>query len=226
MNTNEKTFTSAQRPIVAELCETHGLEASQISFDGDSIVPIFDYEAVSALSLKLTDIQTLDCEITNRNQKHRTTAVASCTTILPDGRTRIVEDSAAIGEIVAGKTLTTIREADGVAQNRASRRGIRSVGINLWNAHKAFVASGKPQAGTFDEDPRILQVKEIHKIADNLGYSREEYEQLIASGYDGRTSTSDLNDIERQNFLRLLRSLERIHNAKQKAADETTKVAA
>jgi len=227
MSTKEKTLTPTQSAIVSELTSVHGLDESQISFDGNSETPIFDYEAVCALSLKLTDIASIECKMlepTVSDNPHGFTPTrisnCECTVTLPDGRTRKCVDSAQLGETAGGFVFGTPREADGLAQNRAVRRGIRSVGINLYNAHKAFMASGKTQAGTLDEDPRLSQLKEIHKIADKLGYTRREYEELLASGYDGRISTNDLNDIERQNFLRLLRSLERIQDNRNLASIE------
>lgn len=218
-----RTFSPDQKAIVDELCQVHSdlnIEPSQISFDGDSLTPIFDYEANSALSVKLTDIKTLDCEITNRDKANRVESVAACTVILPDGRSRTVEDSAMIGEQIApGVKIETIRDADGVAQNRASRRGIRSVGVNIWNAHKAFLKTGEVAAGSTEEDPRARLVKQIHALSDELGLSKEEYQELMAAGY-GRSSSTDLNELELVSFARLLRSMKRIQVSRQANADE------
>lgn len=217
MNTqNTKTFTSDQLAIVNELCSVHGLDPSQISFEGEALNPIFDYEAVCALSLKLTDIKSIDCEVKRTDPMRHTLSIAVCTVVLPDGRTRTVEDSAELGEKLGnGETIETQRDADNMAQNRAVRRGIRSVGVNLWNAHKAFMKTGEPTSGTTNFDPRKKLNDEIHALAAELGFTKEQYQDLLASGYDGRTSTLDLNDIERQNFARLLRSLRRVQKSRE-----------
>jgi len=218
MNTQPKTFTPDQRQIVNELCTTHGLAPEQISFDGDALNPIFDYEAACALSLKLTDIASIETKVKDRDPMRHQQAVAVCTVTLPDGRTRTVEDSAEIGEEYApGLSIETRRDADGMAQNRAVRRGIRSVGINLYNAHKAFMQTGEATPGSTDIDPRTTLVKEVHALAgpNELDYTRDEYEELIAAGYDGRTSTTDLTDKELENFAKLLRSLRRVQRSRQ-----------
>lgn len=217
MNDSTKIlFTKDQAAIVEELCRSHDLEPTQISFEGSELNPIFDYEAVCALSLKLTDIRAIDCEIKTIDPMRHLTSVAACTVILPDGRTRTVEESADIGEEINGRTLETKRDADGLAQNRAVRRGIRSVGINLFKAHKAWLSSGEPSAGTTDFDPRAVLVREIHALADEIGYSKHEYRELVASAFDGRTSTTELTEPELQYFVQILR-LARLAVKKQAA---------
>src|SRR5688572_26727066 len=115
MNTKHKTYTQDQLQIVNELCSVHGLDPSQISFEGDALNPIFDYEAVCALSLKLTDIKTIDCEI--KASENIIRSVGVCTVILMDGRSRTVEDSAEIGELLGnGEKIESRRDADGIAQ--------------------------------------------------------------------------------------------------------------
>jgi hypothetical protein len=117
-NTNSHTGISRQQDIVRELCETHGLDPSQISFDADGETPIFDYEAVCALSLKLTDINAIDCKIVGRHGfpvdgdgSYANVSTAECTVILPDGKSRTVQDSAFVGELIGPdmKVETTAR---------------------------------------------------------------------------------------------------------------------
>lgn len=207
MKHETRTFTQFQQPIVNELCETHGLSPEQISFDGDALIPIFDYEAVCALSLKLTDIKSIDCEIKPAAITIRSVAV--CTVILPDGRSRTVEDSAEIGEEIAGFTIQTRRDADGMAQNRAVRRGIRSVGVNLWNAHKLFKLTGEVAAGQ-PQHPRAANYREVHAYAAELEYivdgDDSVFRSYLAGLFDGRTSKDDLNDLELHQLLVNLRT--------------------
>ncbi|MEZ5421821.1 MAG: hypothetical protein R2682_01845 [Pyrinomonadaceae bacterium] len=218
MKHSTKTYTSDQAAIVQELCRSHDLEPEQISFDGSDLNPIFDYEAVCALSLKLTDIRAIDCEIKRVDPMQHLRSVAACTVILPDGRTRTVEESAEVGEEVNGRTLETKREADGIAQNRAVRRGIRSVGINLYKAHKTWLSNGEATPGTTDYDQRAAVIKQIHALSDELGFSKDEYRDLLAAGYGPRTSSSELDDFELHNFARTLRILRRVQHGRQAQA--------
>ncbi len=209
----KQQYTNAQLTLVQELCLMYGLMPDQISFEGNDITPIFDYEAVGCLSLKLTDIHTIACEISGRDDDG--TSTAKCTVTLPDGRSRIAEESAAIGEKLGnGVVIETAREADGIAQNRAVRRGIRSVGVNLYKSHLQFKEKGEITSGTMKADPRQPIYAEIHIRAAELDLivdgDKSKYEEHIAELYDGRTSAADLNDLELQGLLRSFRSLARL----------------
>lgn len=216
MNGN-RTLTNAQHQIVREIAEMHGLDPGQISFEGDDPTPIFDFEAVCLLSLKLTDIQDVTCEISERDFDSQI-VTARCSVRLPDGRTRVCEDSARLHEPFGdGGTIDSLRMADNVAQARAVRRGIRSVGINLWHAHKKFRDSGLVAEGHTRHDPRKPQYEEVHVLAGNLGLiepgSKERYKAFLAESYDGRTSAKDLDDAELQRLLISLRAMDRVRKA-------------
>lgn len=187
-----------QQLIIDELVRVHGLDPSQISFDGNDLTPIFDYEAVSTLTLKLTDIQDIECWIVDRSFNAGKASTAKCRITLPDGRTRTVEETVEVGEVVNGRTLETSRDTDGMAQNRAVRRGIRSVGINLWRAHQAFMRNGQIANGSTDADPRNTLYSEIHALAEKIGLivgqERSNYEAFIAEQFSGITSAKDLDD--------------------------------
>jgi hypothetical protein len=217
-NQSEKTYTPRQWTIIGELVQTHGLDASQISFDGDDDTPIFDYEAISYLSLALTDIQKLDTWISERNE-HDGFATAKCLVILPDGRERCVTENAHIGEpLPRGAKVEDIRTAEALARSRASRLGIRSVGVNLWLAHQKFVKNGETAEAHTRHSPRKPLYDEIHQLAENLELikngNRLDYEELIAAAYDGRRSSSVLDDIELSRFLTTLRAMDRIRRSR------------
>lgn len=225
--TNPK-YTERQMDLVQELCRTHGLQPDQISFEGTELQPIFDYEAVCALSLKLTDIESIDCRMLPPTAEPLPNGLgnirisnAECTVKLPDGRTRTCVDSAQLGETVAGVIFRTPREADGLAQNRAVRRGIRSVGINLYNAHRRFIETGSGTEGHLDHDPRKPVYAEIHMLATELDLitygDKTKYTEYIAENYGGRTSASDLDDLELRGLQTSFRSLARLRREKQAA---------
>jgi hypothetical protein len=219
-NNHQRPLTAAQSLLLSELHSHHRIEPDQVGFDGDDPTPIFDYTAISLLSLRLTDIKDIDCWISSRDlQEGRVTA--KCVVILPDGRSRSVEGSAAIGEEFADDGLIDSWQlAESVAQSRASRLGIRSVGINLMHAHRNFKATGKPTTGHTDHDPRKPYYDEIHQLAENLqlikGGEKSEYRLLLSSTFLGKESARDLDDAELQQFLTTLRALDRVRRSRGK----------
>lgn len=225
---SDKKLTAGQQQLVKELVAAHGLEPDQISFDGTESTPIFDYEAVNALSLKLTDITNIDTYISERGEGF---VKSRCLVELPDGRTRKIEESAYLGEPLGeGGMINDLRLAEQVAQARAVRRGIRSVGVNLFNAHKKYMETGETVSGHTDHDPRYPQYQEINVLAYKLGIKhrtkisgktveeREEYEKLLAQNFAGKTSAKDLDDLELQRFIIILRSFVRLQNSRQNSA--------
>lgn len=216
-----RKLTADQLKLVKEMCEAHGLDADQISFEGEEITPIFNFEALSALSVKLTDIQDIETRISEENEDSVT---AICVVTLPDGRTRTVEESAAISEVFGdGFEILTKRLAGQVAMARATRRGIRAVGVNLYNAHKKFMETGEIQSGHTNHDPRYTHYQEINALAYKLGLKkklpnlegkhtedRTQYDALIAENFEGKTSATELDDLELQRFKTMLRSVARI----------------
>lgn len=233
MNTTHNTqqftggLTQRQQEIVSELCSVHGLDPAQISFDAFDDTPIFDYEAVSTLSLKLTDIKDIDATIVDRRIEDvggvpTSVSKAKCIVTLPDGRTRSVEETAYVGEEAGGYRIATTRDADGMAQNRAVRRGVRSVGINLWRAHQAYMRSGQRAAGTTDADPRQPLYAEVHVLAGKLDLivdgDRTLYESFIAESFGGVTSAKDLNDLQLVQLRNSLRAMASVVSRSQPAA--------
>ncbi len=214
--------TGPQAILAAELIAVHGLDESQISFDGDDPTPIFDYTAIAHLSLRLTDIKDMDCWIASRDPRDQR-ATAKCRVILPDGRTRSVEASAVVGELMHdGKPIETWQLAESMAQSRASRIGIRSVGINLMKAHKEFVKTGAPANGHTDHDPRKPYYDEIHMLAENLdlikGGDKSEYRLFLAGMFLGRESAVDLDNNELNFLVTTLRAMDRVRRQRASAA--------
>lgn len=208
---DKKLFTPNQLAIVQEICTIHGLEPEQISFEGDELTPIFDYEAGSALTLKLTDIHDIDCWISGR-EKAPELATAKCKITLLDGRTRTVEDTAEMGEeLYKGVKIDSPRMIDNVAKNRAFRRGVRSVGVNLYNAHKKFRETGEIANAHTAHDPRYANYREIHVLATETGLiddgDKKEYRKFIAGCFNGVESSKDLNDIELHQLVAALRAM-------------------
>jgi hypothetical protein len=55
----KKAPTREQRAIIKEFCDAYGFTEDQIGFDGASLDPIFDFDALSALSLRLCNLPRL-----------------------------------------------------------------------------------------------------------------------------------------------------------------------
>ncbi len=213
------TFTKPQAAIVAEYAKLHGLDASQISFNEADLEPIFDHNAISVLSLKLTDIQDISpTEVLNDGK----TITVFGKTLLPDGRSRGSIGSCAIGDVMAGgEVVDNDQVALGLATSRCFRQGIRNVGINLHAAHQRFVQTGEIAGSHTREDPRKPVYAEIHMLAAELDLivdgNKAKYHEYLAENYEGRTSASDLNDVELHRLLIAFRSLARLRRERQAA---------
>lgn len=216
-----RNYTAEELQLVKEFEAFYGIDPSQVGFDFENPgEPIFDYTAISCLSLKLTDIHSIECMIVRRD-KDPGTATASCAVTLPDGRNRAVEASAEIGETLHdGTVITTWQLAESVAQSRASRLGIRSVGINLVQAHRNYVKTGNIAQGHTNHDPLKPFYDEVHVLAENLGFivgsDRSEWTNFLAETFAGKQSSKDLDTGERNNLLTTLRALDRVRRSRGK----------
>lgn len=218
-----KIKTPAQARLVKELMEAHGLDESQISFDNDSIEPIFDYEALNVLRLRLTDIQTTEPEIVERNVALGIVTV-KCTATLPDGRSASDLGSAQLDEPMPdGSTLENFMQAQNVALSRAMRRAIRAVGINLLKVHRQFMETGEIACADIDAEFESNIGREIHKLANSWGHikgkDKSEYQGFIENIFgSGLRSSLDLNDIQRSQLANMYRSMVM---SREKAIEQT-----
>lgn len=216
MMTNTDSIETKRSRLRAEICDAHGLDPEQITFSGDSLAPIFDFEALSALALKLTDIRKIECAT---GWIESSVVTAKCVVELPDGRSRSVTASAFIDEeLGSGGKVETLFQAEAVAHARATRRGIRAVGVNLLKAHRQWLETGSPISASGTGDPRLPLYQEVHILAKKVGLivdsDRSRYEQFLALQFDGRTSTRDLDDRELDFFIKMLRLQEAVGPSK------------
>lgn len=207
-----RKLTPEQARIVKEMCDLHGLDETQISFDGTELTPIFDYEAVCSLSLKLTDIPSIDCWISDHGSAEDEMVTAKCKVTVPDGRSRTCEANAQLLEkLPDGGIVETFQMAQAVARARAVRLGIRSVGVNLYNAHRKFVETGEIALGHTRHDPRLPAYNEIHVLAEKcdliVDADRRNYEAFISEMFPGKTSAADLDDLQLRQLLVSLRAM-------------------
>lgn len=211
-----------QRDLVNEFVDTYGLSPEQISFEGEREDPIFDYEALNVLRLRLTDIQGSYPEIVERTDNLIT---AQCTLHLGDGRTASDLGTAYIGETMPDESsIETLNQAQNLALARAFRRAIRSAGVNLLKAHKRYLETGEPTTARQDTELNSRIGREIHALASEVGHitndGKEKYQDFIEHIFGkGKRSSLDLNDIERNQLVATYRQLKRhIENAKDRDA--------
>lgn len=207
-----RNLSYEQSSLVKEFTETYDLDESQISFEGESLEPIFDYEALNALRLALTDIRHIEPSIEERNEAQGIVTV-KCQVVLSDGRSASALESAMIGETMPnGRAIESLRQAQNVAQARALRRGIRSVGVNLLRAHRQFMLSGEVAKSTPDAEFQSSRGKEIHALAQEWGHikgqEKSAYYDFIERIFgEGKRSSLDLNDIQRSQLATMYRSM-------------------
>jgi len=212
---SEKKLTLDQKELSKQFFDTYGLSPEQISFDGEKLEPIFDFEALSVLREKLTNFKSVDVSQVTFNLEDNS-AEAICAIFTNSDRTITVSDFAQIGELMPdGNKIESVTQAKRVARARAMRTGIRAAGVNLLKAHQLYL-EGKPL--DFEPvDPRANRIKEAHAIASEIGFIRgndkSAYQNHISELFDGRTSSKELDDIELQKFIVSLRALRRVQQA-------------
>lgn len=205
----KKVLTLAQEQTVREFTETYRIKREQISFEGESTEPIFDYDALSLLALELSDIPSIKVENGDYNPSIGL-ATAVCTVKLIDGRERETFANAMVGEVLHDGTIVEdLGTALNLTRSRALRIGLRSVGFDPVAAHKERQQSAS-QTSDF-VDLRNRELAEIHMLGEELGYLVPEdsgkvaWKNLIATYFPGQTSSGDLSDLQRSQFLTMLR---------------------
>jgi len=212
------TWTLQQEELAREFMETYGLERKQIGFDGSSPDPIFDYEALSLLSLVLGDIPSIRTEPGDFNNAAGL-ASAICHLTLNDNRSREVFGTCLVGEILHDNSeVADISQALKIAQARAVRNGLRAVGFDPVKAHRLAKAD-QPSPNQFT-DVRTKELAEIHILGKELGFifdvpnaggtgvveNKTAWKNIIGTHFKGKTSSGELADLERSQFLQMLRS--------------------
>jgi hypothetical protein len=228
----QRQLTLAQEQIVREFTTTYDLERHQISFDGEHAEPIFDYDALSILSLTLApDIVSMIAERGTVDPRDGI-ADASCVVELRDGRSRTVFGTAFVGEeMFDGNKIEDFRQALDVAQARAARRGLRACGFNAVKAHQKARAGETLELNLEEvKDVRAADLALIHVLARECGYitgtgDDESYRDLIHSLFPDlvEPSAAHMNEKQRAYFITTLRSLK---GARQRAHEPHPALAA
>lgn len=225
MSENNKKYTPEQLQLAREFVDGYGISLEQISFEAEKLEPIFDFEALCLLREKLTRFHSVDTTRSNFNAETNEAEVI-CSIINESGRIITCSDFAQIGELMPdGSKVETSMQAKRLARARAMRSAIRQAGVNLLKAHKNYLESGEV-LDFRPVDPRISKTKELHVLAEQLGFivktndgiDKTEYQKFIAETYDGRTSSKDLDDIELQRLIITFRAMRRLQKFNQQKA--------
>lgn len=208
-----RSYSREQRNIQKEFIDAYNFSPEQISFDGPSLDPIFDYDALSVLSVKLCRIPDLSVEpaVIDRLQG---LAQSRVVVILPAGESRKTFSTAWVGEEMPnGEPIRDIIQATKICRARGLRDGLRIVGFDPVAAHREFESTGQILELS-PIDPYLKQLAEIHLHAQSQdlivtggdGFvNRVAYQQRLAKHFNGKTSAKDLTDPERSQWLQLLR---------------------
>src|SRR5882724_3337369 len=131
-----RKLTRDQRAILKDFCETYGFDEKQIGFDGASVEPIFDFDALSALSLRLCNLPKLSVTF-DRFEGHF--AFANVSVKLANGNEREFPACARMGELMPdGEPATEPVQLANLARSRALRIGLRAATFDPVKSHAAM----------------------------------------------------------------------------------------
>lgn len=208
------TYSRAQQKLREEFCNAYGLKPEQISFDGSE--PIFDFDALSLLANTLADIPGIKVGLKKFDEATKL-AESFCEMVLHGRRTREFFGVALIGEQMHdGTVITGTVQAVNVSRARALRIGLRAIGFDPMKFHDARKAGRVIDLLGSDAAQEKSVRAQIHVLAGPRGLNfiksggdRSEYENLLASYFNGRTSSKDLEPHERAEWLGMLRAWSR-----------------
>ncbi len=231
MNTataTQRELTLEQEQLVRDFVKHYELDPDQISFDSDRGTPVFDYDALSVLSLALApDIISMIAE--RGNVDHIAgIADATCVVTLRDNRSRTVYGTALVGEqMPGGNQIGDIKQALDIAQARAARRGLRAVGFDPVRAHEKRMRGEEVVLDLSEpKDLRQCDLATIHLLKRECGYNTgtgddQDYRALIRQLFPDlqEPSAAHMDEQQRVYFITTLRAL---HNSRQRTMRTTT----
>jgi hypothetical protein len=224
---SERTYSVAQRAIQKEFIDAYNFASEQISFDGAALDPIFDFDALSFLSLTLSNLPSLNVQF--HDFRHDIGLATSQVVVnLPGRGMRTMFAGAMLGEFLHdGSEVATLMQAVNLSRARALRIGLRAVNFDPLKAHREYQKSGQIVELEFPAKlPRDKEREEIHVLGFALGLikrapglgDRSGYERAIGTFFPGRNSTVQLTDPEHTQFLTILRAWSRARAVAAKAA--------
>ncbi len=212
--TSPQTLTKAQLELQREFCRDYGFNPNQISFDGDE--PIFDFDALSVLSMRLCDLPDIHIDLSQVNAQLGL-ATSTGLVVLPGGKTRKTFAAAIVHEEMPdGNPIRDMGQAIAVSRARALRIVLRAVGFDPVAAHKVFKSSnGTRKLELLPIDLRTRELAEIHMLAQALDFivvngggfiNKIIYQRTMTTYFPERTSARDMTEQERAQWLNILRA--------------------
>lgn len=213
---SSRTYSREQLRLQTEFINAYNLTPDQISFDGQSLDPIFDFDALALLSTKLSDLPHVEIDLGSVDRLLGMATARGIVT-LPNGNTRKIFATAQVGELMPdGDSIVDINRAINVARARALRVMLRTVGFDPVAAHRVFKESeGTQMLELVPVDLRLKQLREIHLHAQALDLiviggdgkvNKQLYQQRMSMVCDGKTSCRQLDDQECAKWLQCLRA--------------------
>lgn len=204
------------KELVVELIETYDLGESNVSVKPNGEI-VFDLEGLQIMTSKLcTDLVNDELAIRPFHEDQKYFYCDSILT-LKGGRTVKRSGVAMIGEQLGDEIISNFQQAQSIAAGRAYRNGLRAIAFDPIRAHR-LKTSGFTLIAETEDEARITLRKELHALAHDLGYivgaNNDKYRELLRVMYNGRTSSTELNDEEIQQLVLFLRASKR---ARQRA---------
>lgn len=196
------------KELVQELCEQYGLAESNITVKENGELSL-DLEGLQTMVNKLCTGLAND-ELVIR-PFHTDQKYFYCDSImtLTNGRSVKRTGTAMMGEPLGNESIESVQQALSIASGRAYRSSLRALGFDPIRAHQQK-NSGLTLVIETEEQRRTNLKKQIHGIATDLGLidgkNRDLYIKTLAAMYEGRISTSDLDEDEMLQFLTFLRA--------------------
>lgn len=208
----KRTHTIKQETIVREFTKTYNLDASQIGFDGESDQPIFDFDALSILGIRLTDFRDITIEKGELDYINGV-ATSECRITLGDGRTRQVFASCPVGDVLHdGREIKDMSTALAVSRARAMRTAFRAVGFDPLREHEKQKEDGEALELSLDS-MRNKELAEIHLLGEQSGLidpatnDKTRYYKMMDVMFPDVTSARYMTQEQRAKWIGVLRGL-------------------
>lgn len=185
----------------------YDIDPEQIFFD-EKGSPFFDHEALQLLAIKLApQVRNIEIELAQLSKADRF-VVASCSVYLEDGRARTTTGSVLLSTAGSEEDENKAFEsAVLLANSRALRSGLRSIGFDPIKAHLAAqngnVIELKPRTAA---DEFTITQKAIHALRDEMNLADDVYRRYLILATK-KSSTKQMNEQEIRQALTYLQAL-------------------
>lgn len=207
MNTQQKILNHEQTALVAELCETYGIEPDDIIFFSGDERPFLRYEAACVLSNRLVDLQNIELEPVPSIYEDSLSLKCNLTT--SDGHVRSAVGVANVNEQFDGAKLSD-QQLYQLASARAIRNALKTAGIDLIRLHYQSKSEKRSQPAPLRSNTASL-LAQAHILGQKAylicGDDKSLWYRVLHNRY-GVERSSDLSDTQLADLVAFLRSLQ------------------